>query len=58
MVYNDLALGNVLETGNQSQCSAFTATGGPDQNHELPLLYLQINVVENLNRTETLTDVF
>ena len=47
-VDDHIAIGDAFEPGDHAQQGGFATTGGPDKDHELPVLDLQVNAVDDL----------
>ena len=47
-VHDELTGGNALEAGDDAQKRRLAAAGGPDEDKELPLLYLEVDAPEHL----------
>ena len=53
----DRPRGDAFQPGNHAQKCRFPATGRPDQNHELPVLDIDIDTVQNVHRAIGLAQV-
>ena len=57
-VEEDLALGNLFETGETAQQGRFAAARGAEQGDELAVLHAQIDALEDMGGAEVLVDIF